>query len=65
MNDWTSWIANALPVVLLLGLWLFFMHRMKTEGWGKLHSKQIELLEQQLAELRQVNQLLKRLVEAR
>jgi len=65
MSDWTSWILNALPMVVLLGMWVFFMRKMRTEGWGKPYSKQIELLEQQLAELRQANQLLKRLVEAR
>jgi len=65
MNDWTSWIVNGLPILLLLGMCVFFMRKIKTEKSEKPYSKQIELLEQQLAELRQANQLLKMLVEAR
>ena len=59
MHDWLSWIINGLPMLILLGLWLFFMRKMKTADYGKLQSKQIELLEAQVATLRQTNELLK------
>ena len=61
MHDWLSWIMNGLPMLLLLGIWLFFMRRIKTRDYAKLWSKQIELLEAQVATLRQTNELLKAL----
>ena len=41
-----SWVMNGLPLLLLLGLWIFFM-RSKQRGWyPKNYSKHLELLEQ-------------------
>lgn len=65
MHEWFSWIANGIPMILLLGLWVFFMRRMQRGTWGKVYEKQLELLEQQISVLRQTNELLKKLVEAR
>ena len=65
MSDWLQWIVNGLPMLLLLGLWLYFMRKMKTGNWQKLQSKQIDLLEAQLVTLRQTNELLKTLAEAK
>jgi len=31
-NNWVTWVANALPMVLLLGLWIFFMRQMQSGG---------------------------------
>ncbi len=31
-SSWMTWVANALPMVLLLGLWLFFMRQMQSGG---------------------------------
>ncbi len=34
-RGWTTWIVNALPLVLLLGLWTFFMRQMSRAGRQK------------------------------
>jgi len=48
-GSWMTWVANGLPMILLLGLWIFFMRQMQTGGnkalsFGKsrarLHSSQ-------------------------
>jgi ATP-dependent Zn protease len=65
MSDWLQGFVNGLPILLLLGLWLYFVRKMKTGNWQKLQSKQIELLEAQLVTLRQTNELLKTLAEAK
>jgi len=48
-GSWMTWVANGLPMLLLLGLWIFFMRQMQTGGnkalsFGKsrarLHSSQ-------------------------
>ena len=48
-SSWMTWVANGLPLLLLLGLWIFFMRQMQTGGnkalsFGKsrarLHSSQ-------------------------
>ena len=48
-GSWMTWVANGLPMILLLGLWVFFMRQMQTGGnkalsFGKsrarLHSSQ-------------------------
>ncbi len=65
MHDWANWIANGLPMLLLLGLWLYFMRHMKGRNWWNLQAKQMELIEAQLATLRQTNELLKKLLEAK
>ncbi len=31
-GSWMTWVANALPMILLLGLWLFFMRQMQSGG---------------------------------
>ena len=31
-GSWMTWVANALPVLLLLGLWIFFMRQMQSGG---------------------------------
>jgi len=31
-NSWMAYAANALPILLLLGLWIFFMRQMQTGG---------------------------------
>ena len=65
INGCLQWIVNALPMLILLGLWLFFMRNIKTGDWQKLQAKQIELLEANLVTLHQMNELLKTLVEAK
>ena len=68
MNDWATWIANALPLVLILGLWFVIMRKLKGSGTKDcvdLMRKQNEMLEQQLAVLRETNELLKKLSEPR
>jgi di/tricarboxylate transporter len=65
MHDWQQWLANGLPMLILVLLWIFFMGKWKGLPWFKLQEKQIELLEQQLLTLRQTNELLRKLVEAR
>ncbi len=31
-SNWMTWVANALPMILLLGLWIFFMRQMQSGG---------------------------------
>ncbi len=31
-GNWMTWVANALPMILLLGLWIFFMRQMQSGG---------------------------------
>jgi len=31
-GSWVTWIANGLPMILLLGLWIFFMRQMQSGG---------------------------------
>jgi cell division protease FtsH len=31
-GSWMTWVANGLPMLLLLGLWIFFMRQMQTGG---------------------------------
>ncbi len=31
-SSWMTWVANGLPLLLLLGLWIFFMRQMQTGG---------------------------------
>jgi cell division protease FtsH len=31
-NSWLTWVANGLPMILLLGLWIFFMRQMQSGG---------------------------------
>jgi len=31
-NSWLTWLANGLPMILLLGLWIFFMRQMQSGG---------------------------------
>ncbi len=48
-NNWMTWLANGLPLILILGLWIFIMRQMQSGGnkalsFGKsrarLHSSQ-------------------------
>jgi cell division protease FtsH len=31
-NNWMTWLANGLPLILLIGLWIFFMRQMQSGG---------------------------------
>ena len=31
-SSWVTWVANGLPMILLLGLWIFFMRQMQSGG---------------------------------
>ncbi len=31
-SSWMTWVANGLPMILLLGLWIFFMRQMQSGG---------------------------------
>jgi cell division protease FtsH len=31
-GSWTTWLANGLPILLLIGLWIFFMRQMQSGG---------------------------------
>jgi cell division protease FtsH len=31
-GSWLTWVANGLPMILLLGLWIFFMRQMQSGG---------------------------------
>ena len=31
-GNWLTWVANGLPMILLLGLWIFFMRQMQSGG---------------------------------
>jgi cell division protease FtsH len=31
-NSWMTWLANGLPLILLIGLWIFFMRQMQSGG---------------------------------
>jgi len=31
-NSWVTWLINGLPMILLLGLWIFFMRQMQSGG---------------------------------
>ena len=65
MHDWLSWALTGLPILIIFGFWIFFMRKLKTADYGKLVSKQIELLEAQVATLHQTNELLKMLAESK
>jgi ATP-dependent Zn protease len=65
MSDWAAWVANGIPIVILLGLWIFFMRRMKGSTWQDVQMKQVELMEAQLVELRRTNELMKKLLDTR
>lgn len=65
MTDWAQWVANLLPMVILVGLWWYFMRRMKGSNWQASQKKHLELMEAQLAALRETNELLRKMVEGR
>jgi len=65
MHDWISWIANLVPMAILVAIWAFFMSGKGSGSMMKRFDKQVELLEQQIVVLRQANELLKKLVEAK
>ena len=67
MHDWMTWVGQGLPMLILLGFWVYFMWRMKKAGggWWGFQRRQNELLEQQIELLRQTNELLKKLVASR
>jgi cell division protease FtsH len=31
-SNWVTWVANGLPLILLLGLWIFFLRQMQSGG---------------------------------
>jgi len=31
-NNWMTWVVNALPMILLVGMWVFFVRQMQTGG---------------------------------
>src|ERR1035437_1262744 len=31
-NSWMTWLANGLPLILILGLWIFIMRQMQSGG---------------------------------
>ena len=31
-NSWVSWVAQGLPMIILLGIWIFFMRQMQSGG---------------------------------
>ena len=31
-SSWVTWLANGLPLILLIGLWIFFMRQMQSGG---------------------------------
>jgi cell division protease FtsH len=31
-NAWMTWLANGLPMILILGLWIFIMRKMQKDG---------------------------------
>ena len=67
MHDWMTWVGQGLPMLILLGFWVYFMWRMKktSGGWWGVQRRQNELIEQQIEVLRQTNELLKKLVASR
>jgi cell division protease FtsH len=56
-----SWVINGLPLLLLFGLWIYFMRSMRGRWYSKYYSRHVDLLEQELALLREMNDLLKKL----
>ena len=69
MHDWMTWVGQGLPMLILLGFWIYFVAGMKKVGgarwWWKASQRHNELLEQQIEALRQTNELLKKLVAGR
>ncbi len=66
MNDWANWIANGLPLLLIVILFVYFTRSKKWRSpLNTLVEKQTEVLEQQLTVLRETNDLLKRLSQSR
>ena len=69
MHNWASYISDVVLLLILpwlIGFLFFFTWRGRTRWtrlW-KISKKQMELLEQQVAVLRQTNELLKKLVES-
>jgi len=58
----TAILINMLPIVLLIGVWIFFMKRMGKASPAV--TTQLECMTAQLAETRRMNQTLERIATA-
>ena len=36
-NSWVTWLVNGLPMILILGLWIFFMRQMQAAATKRFH----------------------------
>ena len=68
MGEWTAWaIVNLLPLLFLLVILVFVMRQVRRlyKTITEKVERQNQLLEQQVAVLRETNELLKKLIESR
>ena len=68
MGEWTAWtIVNLLPLLFLLVILVFGMRQVRRlyKTITEKVERQNQLVEQQVAVLRETNELLKKLIESR
>jgi len=70
MHTWSDTFASILPLLIILFFWIYLMrvlrrNRNTSSECLTLARKQVDLQEQELAVLRETNELLKKLTESR
>jgi ATP-dependent Zn protease len=64
MNEWSSLLVSWLPILLLIGVWLWFSRTAGMKARGRSSITMIELYEQQVEETRRMNATLERIAAA-
>lgn len=63
-GGWIAWAAYLLPTILMVGLWIFFVAQYrKGRPSVELQAKHLEVLEREIAALRETDELLKKLIQ--
>jgi ATP-dependent Zn protease len=66
-RTWIDWLVNLLPLLVLVGFWIWVFRWSKkgahAKKWDQVTEKSLALAEQQLQELREMKELLRKVAE--